>query len=162
MATNISHNPAETFALGQSWGRIIQSGTVIGLCGDLGAGKTQLVKGLACGLDVEARVHSPTFALINVYSGGRLPLFHLDLYRLETPEQIVAAGLGEYLDPAGVAVIEWADRWFGTRPTNQASDAQNFRNREHDRSRPAVSLRWVQIEILSESERRISYEDFGA
>src|SRR5712692_4248590 len=113
MATIISHSPAETEALGETWGRAAQEGLVIGLSGDLGAGKTQLVKGLARGLGITARVHSPTFALINVYPGGRLTLFHLDLYRLETREQILAVGLVEYLEPAGVTVIEWAERWFG-------------------------------------------------
>ena len=85
---------------------------MIGLSGDLGAGKTQFVKGLARGLGIAARVHSPTFALVNIYAGGRLTLFHLDLYRLDTPEQIAAAGLEEYLRPAGVTVIEWAERWL--------------------------------------------------
>src|SRR3954462_10473657 len=109
MAANISHSPAETEALGESWGRAATKGLVIALSGDLGAGKTQLVKGLARGLGISTRVHSPTFTLINVYSGGRLTLFHLDLYRLETQLQIVAAGLEEYLQPAGVAVIEWVE-----------------------------------------------------
>src|SRR5438445_13771024 len=108
----ISHSPAETEALGETWGRSAQTGLVIGLSGDLGAGKTQLVKGLARGLHIPARVHSPTFALVNVYTGGRLTLFHLDLYRLDTRDQIVAAGLEEYLQPAGVTGGEWAERWF--------------------------------------------------
>ena len=68
------------------------------------------MKGLARGLGVTARVHSPTFTLVNEYAGGRLRLFHLDLYRLETRGQILAAGLEEYLQPDGVAVIEWAER----------------------------------------------------
>src|SRR5258708_33855667 len=106
MATYISHSPAETEALGETWGRAAESGLVIGLSGDLGAGKTQLVKGLARGLGITARVHSPTFTLVNQYTGGRLPLYHLDLYRLETPAQIVAAGLEEYLEkPDGVAAV---------------------------------------------------------
>ena len=113
MPTLITHNPAETEMLGERWGRAAQSGWVIGLSGDLGAGKTQLVKGLARGLGIAARVHSPTFTLVNEYGGGRLRLFHLDLYRLETHAQIVAAGLEEYLQPDGVTVIEWADRLFG-------------------------------------------------
>src|SRR5436309_16125904 len=113
MAICISHSPAETETLGETWGRAAQSGWVIGLCGDLGAGKTQLVKGLARGLGITARVHSPTFALVNIYTGGRLKLFHLDLYRLDTPAQIMAAGLEEYLQPSGVTVIEWAEKWLG-------------------------------------------------
>src|SRR5690242_19343281 len=151
MATNISHSPADTEALGEAWGRTAQSGLVIGLNGDLGVGKTQLVKGLARGLGITARVHSPTFTLVNVYAGGRLPLFHLDLYRLETPEQIIGAGLEEYLHPAGVAVIEWADRWLG--------EIQNLKFKI--RNCPKL-YRAVQIETLNETERRIMYEDFGA
>src|ERR1019366_976203 len=115
MATYISHSPAKTAALGEQWGRAAQSGLVIGLSGDLGSGKTQFVKGLARGLGIEARVHSPTFALVNIYTGGRLTPFHLDLYRLDTQEQINGAGLEEYLQPAGVTVIEWAERWSNSQ-----------------------------------------------
>src|SRR6204780_6014772 len=110
MATFISHSPAETESLGEKFGRAAQSGFVIALSGDLGAGKTQLVKGIARGLGISARVHSPTFTLANEYGGGRLKLFHLDLYRLETPEQILSAGIEDYLPPDGVLVIEWAER----------------------------------------------------
>src|SRR5476651_1179877 len=110
MATFISHSPAETESLGEKFGLAAQSGLVIALSGDLGAGKTQFVKGLARGLGVTARVHSPTFTLVNEYGGGRLKLFHLDLYRLETPAQILSAGIRDFLAPDGVAVIEWAER----------------------------------------------------
>jgi tRNA threonylcarbamoyladenosine biosynthesis protein TsaE len=157
MATTISHSPAETAALGEQWGRAAESGLVIGLSGDLGAGKTQFVKGLARGLGVAARVQSPTFALVNIYAGGRLTLFHLDLYRLDTPEQIAAAGLEEYLQPAGVTVIEWAERWF--------SQVQSLKSKVQSRE-PGVAgwsqpLRWVRFEVLGETERRIIYEDPG-
>lgn len=153
MAIVVSHSPAETQALGESWGREAPAGLVIALSGDLGAGKTQLVKGLARGLGITARVHSPTFTLVNEYRGGRCRLFHLDLYRLETPEQIVAAGLEEYLEPDGVAVIEWAERWFGDdRPTSNLQP-------------PLFSARIrrrVQIEVLNDTDRRITHEDSGA
>src|SRR5690348_326066 len=109
MGMFISRNPAETEALGEALAREAESGWVIGLFGDLGAGKTQFVRGLARGLGSHARVHSPTFALLHIYPGGRLTLFHLDLYRLETREQITAAGLEDYLTPSGVTVIEWAE-----------------------------------------------------
>lgn len=155
MATNISHSPEETAALGEQWGRAAESGLVIALSGDLGAGKTQFVKGLARGLGVGARVQSPTFALLNIYSGGRLTLFHLDLYRLDTPEQIAGAGLEEYLTPAGVTVIEWAERWFGPVP-NPEPKVQSLKSKV---SSPLPPFRWVQIEVLSETERRITYED---
>jgi tRNA threonylcarbamoyladenosine biosynthesis protein TsaE len=150
MGMFISHSPAETAALGEEWGRAAQSGMVFGLSGELGAGKTQLVKGLARGLNIVERVHSPTFALINIYEGGRLTLFHLDLYRLETPEQIAAAGLEEYLQPKGISVIEWAERWLEKPETRSQKPELTTRG-----------CRWVRIEALSESERRISYEDIG-
>ena len=172
MATRISHSPAETEALGEAWGRAAHIGLVIGLCGDLGAGKTQLVKGLARGLGIPARVHSPTFGLVNVYAGGRLRLFHLDLYRLNTREQIVAAGLEEYLSPEGVTAIEWAEKWFGTlhspQPTvhGPQSTVQNPKSEVSGQwsvvSRVGSRLWRVEIETISETERRITYEDFGA
>ena len=146
MATCISHSPAETEALGEAWGRKLTRGSVIALSGDLGAGKTQLVRGLARGLGVTSRVHSPTFTLVNEYAGGRWRLFHLDLYRLETPEQIHGAGLEEFLRPDGVAVIEWAERMVG----------------EHPASNEGTAMRRVRIEVVSETERRIVYEDIGA
>jgi tRNA threonylcarbamoyladenosine biosynthesis protein TsaE len=138
MATFISHSPAETESLGERWGRTAERGLVIGLSGDLGAGKTQLVKGIARGLGVTAQVHSPTFTLVNEYGGGRLRLFHLDLYRLESHAQIVSAGLEEFLQPDGLAVIEWAERM----------EEGKFRQ--------------AKIEIVSETERRIIYDDIGA
>lgn len=143
--------------LGELWGRDAKPGWVIAVSGDLGAGKTQLVKGIARGLGIQERVHSPTFNLVNVYSGGRIPLFHLDLYRLESPEQIFAAGLEEYLNPAGVAVIEWAERWFDAIPKENAAGSGN----SADSPQGSKLLRRVWIESLSEKERRISYEDIG-
>jgi tRNA threonylcarbamoyladenosine biosynthesis protein TsaE len=143
MATFISHSPAETKALGEKMGRVAQRGFVFALTGDLGAGKTQFVTGLARGLGATARVHSPTFTLVNEYGGGRLKLFHLDLYRLETPAQILSAGIGEFLSPDGVAVIEWAER---------IADGRLL----------IANLKNVKIEIVGESERKIIYDDFGA
>ena len=145
MATCISHSPAETEALGERWGRAAQSGLVLALSVDLGAGKTQLVKGLARGLGVTVRVHSPTFTLVNEYGGGRLRLFHLDLYRLETPAQIQSAGVEEFLQPDGVAVIEWAERL-------------EARLRKSSFSGP-IKLVNVDIAITSETGRTITYDN---
>ena len=139
----LSHGPAETEMLGEQIGRAAKHGLVLTLSGDLGAGKTQLVKGIARGLGVTARVHSPTFTLVNEYGGGRLKLFHLDLYRLETPAQILSAGVEEFLSPDGVAVIEWAERIA-------------------DCGLRIADWRRVQIEIIGELERKIIYDDFGA
>ena len=142
----VSRSPADTEALGEQWGRTATSGLVIALSGDLGAGKTQLVRGLARGLGATSRVHSPTFTLVNEYGGGRLKLFHLDLYRLETPDQIHSAGIEDFLNPDGVAVIEWAERLpgFGSGIARLEKMAR------------------VNIEVLSETERRIVYENVGA
>ena len=138
MATFISKSAEQTLEFGERIGRAAQSGQVIGLSGDLGAGKTQLVKGIARGLGIPARVHSPTFALLNEYSGGRLPLFHLDLYRLNNADEVASAGLEVFLaEPAGVAVVEWIERW-------SAKDK---------------SIRHVTLEHMSENERRIVYDD---
>ena len=143
MVTLTSHSPEETLAIGEAWGRAAKPGLVIGLTGDLGAGKTQLARGIALGLGIAARVHSPTFTLVNQYAGGRLPMFHIDLYRLQTAHEIREAGLDEYFQPAGVAVIEWAEKMFaaGGLPAN---------------------YRRVKMEAMGENGRRITYEDFGA
>lgn len=142
MATFTSHNPSDTESLGERFGRAAQRGWMIALSGDLGAGKTQFVKGLARGLGCAGRVHSPTFTLVNEYEGGRLRLFHLDLYRLETPGQIFSAGIEEFLSPDGVSVIEWAERMS-------------------DGGLRIADLKKVKIEIISDLERKITYDDFG-
>ena len=111
MATTISHDPAETLALGRSEGARCHAGDVIALCGELGAGKTQFVKGLVAGLETDAEVTSPTFTLIHEYAGGRLPIYHFDLYRLGSAAEAIALGFDEYLENGGVSVIEWADKF---------------------------------------------------
>ncbi len=148
MATFISHSPEETTALGEIWGRQARPGWLIGLIGDLGAGKTLLASGIARGLGVTARVQSPTFTLVNEYLGGRLPLFHLDLYRLSTRHEVVAAGLEVYLSrPSGVAVVEWIQRWIEDKPATLP---------------PGVRFRRVEITMAGEHDRELVYEDFGS
>lgn len=152
MVTHITHRPEETIALGETWGRTASAGLVIGLTGDLGAGKTQLVKGIARGLGLTARITSPSFALVNEHRGGRLPLYHLDLYRLDTPEQIVTAGVDHYLfEPDGLIVVEWIERWLG-EGKSQSVDERNL----------PQHYRQVVIETIGETTRKIRYEDFGA
>lgn len=151
MVTRISKSVEETLELGRGWGGEAERGWVIALSGDLGAGKTHLVKGIAQGLGITTRVHSPTFSLINQYRGGRLPLYHLDLYRLNSAAEVIGAGLDLYLcEPDGVAVVEWAERWF-VFDSDGATVASSCRR-----------LRRVQMDTLSESERKIAYEDFGS
>lgn len=110
--TWISRSVGDTEALGARIAEVAARGQVIGLGGDLGAGKTALIRGLARGLGFTGRIHSPTFSLINLYEGGRLPLFHLDLYRLDGPAAIHEAGLEDYLvHPGGISAVEWIARW---------------------------------------------------
>jgi tRNA threonylcarbamoyladenosine biosynthesis protein TsaE len=111
MGTIISRSAEETFRAGFAEGERVCAGDVLALVGDLGAGKTQWVKGLAAGLGSDAVVTSPTFTLIHEYGGGRLPLYHLDCYRLERAEELVGIGLDDYLDGRGIMVIEWADKF---------------------------------------------------
>ena len=152
MATFISHSPAETEDLGREWGRTAENGLVLALSGDLGAGKTRFVRGFAAGLGSTTRVHSPTFSLVNIYTGGRLSLFHLDLYRLPTREQIIAAGLEEYFEPDGVCIVEWAERWFLPETASAVPTSAPL-----SRAR----IRRVHFETVSDLIRRIQYEDPG-
>lgn len=112
MKRHVTHSAAETEALGAAVGAGLAPGTVLGLSGDLGTGKTAFVRGLVRGVGSAARVHSPTFALLNEYPGGRCVVRHLDLYRLGGAADVRAAGLEEHLlRPDGITVVEWIDRW---------------------------------------------------
>src|SRR5258707_12703275 len=106
----ISHTPAETMEFGRQLATTLRPGDVIALTGDLGAGKTCLVKGIAAGLGITQDVTSPTFTLIHEYRGGRLPLAHVDLYRLNDELEAINIGIEDYLNGAGLTVIEWAER----------------------------------------------------
>lgn len=109
----VTNSPEETEALGAELakGLLSNPGAVIGLVGELGAGKTSFVRGMARGLGATGYVKSPSFTLINIYEGGRLPLYHIDLYRLAKAEELYAAGLEEYIYAKGISVIEWADKF---------------------------------------------------
>jgi len=124
----------ETMSFAQQLAAEIKPGTVLGLVGDLGAGKTHFVKGLARGLGSSTPVASPTFTLVHEYRDGSSPLYHFDFYRAEQLEEIVAIGWEEYLDEEGIVVVEWADRFPDLMPEQ---------------------TQWWQIKILSEETRRI-------
>ncbi|HEX5040026.1 MAG TPA: tRNA (adenosine(37)-N6)-threonylcarbamoyltransferase complex ATPase subunit type 1 TsaE [Candidatus Limnocylindria bacterium] len=113
-----SDDPEATRAIGRALGRAAVPGTVLALSGELGAGKTQLAKGVAAGLGVESVVNSPTFVLMNEHV-GRLRLFHVDAYRLGDPEEAAAAGLLDDRGAGGVVVVEWADRLDGWLPAER-------------------------------------------
>jgi len=105
-----THSPAETEALGTEIAKSLSPGTVIAFTGDLGAGKTAFIRGLARGLGVTDRVTSPTFTIVNEYEGGRMPLFHFDLYRLGSEDELFDIGWEDYLRRRGVCAVEWSER----------------------------------------------------
>ena len=116
MDTFISNSVAETIAFARDWARQLVPNDVVGLVGDLGAGKTHFVKGLLEGLESVEDATSPTFTLVHEYRSGRLPVFHFDFYRLNQPAELAGIGFDDYLEEGGIAVIEWADRFAEVLP----------------------------------------------
>ncbi len=106
----ITKSAAETRALGEKLAGRLQPGDVLLLEGDLGAGKSELTRGIAKGLGVTETVTSPSFTILNVYESGRFPLYHFDWYRLESSEELYELGMDEYLGGDGAAVVEWPGR----------------------------------------------------
>ena len=111
MAEFVTRTTKETIELGQKLGTLLRAGDVLVLTGDLGAGKTQLTKGIAAGMGVEDDVTSPTFTIQMVYDGAEMPLYHFDLYRLDDPDQLDDTGLFDALESDGPCVIEWGEQF---------------------------------------------------
>lgn len=135
MATFISNSEDETIAFGRDRAAQLRAGNIIALAGDLGTGKTQFVKGLVAGLGSGAAVTSPTFTILHEYSGGRLPVYHFDFYRLESRYSVLRLGLDDYFFGDGVSVVEWADRFRELIPGN---------------------AHWIRFETKSENSRMIT------
>jgi tRNA threonylcarbamoyladenosine biosynthesis protein TsaE len=135
-------SPEETRALGERLGRVLEPGDVVSLEGELGAGKTCFVQGLARGAGVaaERRISSPTFTIVNEHP-GRFALYHVDLYRLEEARELEEVGLREYLEGGGVAVVEWFDRFPDWKPPDRID---------------------LKITITGEESRRIEAQATGA
>ena len=131
-----TNSPEETERVGEALGRIVRPGTVIAYRGDLGAGKTAFTRGLARGLGYREPVTSPTYTIVNEYLGGRLPLFHFDMYRLGSSDDLWDIGWEDYLERGGVCAVEWSEN---------VADAME----------DAIS---VTIEKLGEDTRRITIE----
>ena len=132
----ITNSPAETEEIGASLGKIIKPGTVIAYRGDLGAGKTAFTRGLARGLGSTELVTSPTYTIVNEYLGGRCPLFHFDMYRLASSDDLWDIGWEDYLDRNGICAVEWSE------------------NVEDALEDPII----ITIEKLGEESRRITIE----
>ena len=138
MATFISNSPAETEAIGRQVAENIGVGSVLALKGDLGSGKTLFVKGVVAGLGSSADVTSPTFTILHEYRGGRLRVYHFDLFRVENPQSLARLGLDDYFFDDGIALIEWADRFPEFVPEQ---------------------ARWIFFEIKSETQRAITFHE---
>lgn len=134
-----SNSPERTRRIGISLGHFAQAGDVLLLSGDLGAGKTCITQGIAKGLGVEGYVRSPTFVLLSIHN-GRLPLYHVDIYRLDRVAEVQGLGLEEYLAGDGVCVIEWADKALEVFPK--------------------ACLR-ITLDFNGEKERLIKFEPYG-
>ena len=132
----ITNSPAETESIGAALGKVITPGTVIAYRGDLGAGKTAFTRGLARGLGCTEIVTSPTYTIVNEYLGGRIPLFHFDMYRLRSADDLFDIGWEDYLDRGGICAVEWSEN---------VDDAME----------DAI---YITIEKLGEDSRRITIE----
>ncbi len=132
----ITHSPEETEAVGAALGRCLKPGTVIAYRGGLGAGKTAFTRGLAKGLGAAEPVTSPTYTIVNEYLSGRIPLFHFDMYRLDSADDLFDIGWEDYLERGGVCAVEWSE------------------NVEEALEKPLV----VSIERLDADSRRITIE----
>lgn len=133
----IVRDEAEMEAFGESLAADLAAGNVLALVGGLGAGKTRMTKGLARGAGYEGEVTSPTFSLVHEYRGGRLPVFHFDLYRLKSADELLAIGWDEFLDEPGLVIVEWADLFPELLPPH---------------------TRWLQLRVLPEGGRGVTEE----
>lgn len=108
--TYITHSAQETVDLGEKIGSLLKSGDVIAMTGTLAAGKTTITKGIAKALGITGVVTSPTFCLISEYEGTKMPLYHMDVYRLDGPEDFINLGVEDMLDGDGVCIVEWSEK----------------------------------------------------
>ena len=131
-----TNTPAETESLGEKLAQVLTPGTVIAYCGDLGAGKTAFTRGLARGLGCKDGVTSPTYTIVNEYLSGRMPLFHFDMYRLHSSDDLWDIGWEDYLERGGVCAVEWSEN---------VTDAME-------------NAIWVKIEKTGDESRRITIE----
>ena len=144
----ISHSPEETLQLGKSLGSSLAAGDIILLFGDLGAGKTHFTQGICYGLELDKDffIRSPTFTLINEYP-GRLPIYHIDLYRIDNQEEIYALGLEEILYNQGVTIVEWSEKLRSARKPDKL--ILNIQDRIE-----------INIKIISDSQREFTFNSF--
>ena len=144
--TYVSTTTEQTIALGQILGKLLQAGDVLVLTGDLGAGKTQLTKGIAAGMGVTDDVTSPTFTIEMVYEGTTMPLYHFDLYRLNDPDQLEDTGLYDALESDGPTIIEWGEQFteqIGERTLDVYVSRLSEEELESDAAEPRRQVRFI-------------------
>lgn len=133
--TQILRSADEALAWGAQIASSLAAGEVIALCGNLGAGKTQVTRGIVTGLGSKTEVTSPTFTLVHEYLGGRLPVFHFDFYRMKSAAEVLSTGWDEILAEPGIVIVEWADLFPELMPPG---------------------TRWFHIEALPDGQRRVT------
>ena len=146
VGTYVSTTTEQTIALGQILGKLLQAGDVLVLTGDLGAGKTQLTKGIAAGMGVTDDVTSPTFTIEMVYEGTTMPLYHFDLYRLNNPDQLEDTGLYDALESDGPTIIEWGEQFaeqIGERTLDVYVSRLSEEELESDNAEPRREVRFI-------------------
>ncbi len=142
-----TNSEAETQALGKKLGSILQSGDIVCLNGDLGAGKTHLTSGAAEAMEINEYVTSPTFTVVNEYHGGRMPFYHFDVYRIASYDELIEIGFEEYLQKPGVFFIEWAEQI--------PEITQYYKER-------ITEIRMIRRDDISPERRDIEVRRFGA
>lgn len=137
----ISDSSKETINLGKNIARLLKKGDILCLCGELGSGKTILVKGIASGLGINPRrIISPSFVLIREYKNDKIPFYHFDLFRLKKSKDILNLGYEEYLYGDGITAVEWADRLRSLTPSDYLK---------------------IELEIMGRNKRKIKFISFG-
>lgn len=135
MIATTLHTAEDALSWGANLAQSLSAGDVIALCGTLGAGKTQITRGIVAGMNSNAAVTSPTFTLVHEYLGGRLPVFHFDFYRMDSAAEVIGIGWDEFLAEPGVIIVEWADMFPDLLPPH---------------------TRWFQIELLPDGSRSVT------
>ena len=156
----ISSSAQDTLKIGGAIARHLKPGDILCLYGDLGSGKTVLVKGIAQGLGIKKeKVISPTFVLIRQYQKSRIPLYHFDLYRLENEGEIINLGYEEYFYDQAVAVIEWADRLKSLKPAQSLSIRLDFKDKCRRRIKfSACGLRYKELKERISEDLKLRYQ----
>ena len=154
-----THSPEETYKVGYDLGNSAEKGQIFCMSGDLGVGKTVFTQGFAAGLGVEDNVNSPTFTIVQEYEDGRIPLYHFDVYRLGSPEEIYEIGYEDYINNDGVALIEWANIIESELPKKYIKIEFEYALDKEEQEVRSVSLEYIGDK--EKEEEMLKYVDFS-